>query len=124
MQNIVKWGNHMKIYFEDGELKPTRRIAGVDYLYSIDASRGYSYCKNILNYAKLSYPNDSIYTNSIAALSNEYCWNDELGVAELYLRDVVTKKFVRVDMLTDKEIRKPHNLMHIYMNDGFRKSVE
>lgn len=96
----------------------------MDYLYAIDASRGYSSCKNILNYAKLAYPNDSIYTNSLAALSNEYCWNDELGVAELYLRDAITKKFVRVDMLTDKEIRKAHNLMNMYMNCAFRKSIE
>lgn len=114
----------MKIYFEDGELKPNRHTAGVDYLYSIDASRGYSSCRNILSYTKQAYPNDSIYTNSIIALNNKYCWNDIENVPELYLRDIKTKKFVRVDNLTDKEIRKAHNLMCMYINNCFKQSIE
>lgn len=114
----------MKVYFEDSGLKPNHYAAGVDYLYAIDAGNGYTFCKHMLDYAKLCYPDCTIYTNSIIALSNEYCWNDIEQIPELYLRDTKTKEFVRVDKLTDKELRKPHNLMHMYLNNGFRKSID
>lgn len=113
----------MKIYFEDGPIKE-KEFCGVDYLYSIDAANGYSFCRNVLNHAKKSYPNCTIYTNSIIALNNDYCWNDVDHVCELYLRDIITGKFVRADMLTDKELRKFHNLMHLYINNGFKKFIE
>ena len=114
----------MKIYFEDGSLKQDKQSAGVDYLYSIDAANGYKFCSSMLEYAKYCYPNCIIYTNSIIALNNKYCWNDIENVPELYLRDIKTKKFVRVDNLTDKEIRKAHNLMCMYINNCFKQSIK
>lgn len=114
----------MKIYFEDGALKQDQQSAGVEYLYSIDAANGYKFCRSMLEYTKYCYPDCTIYTNSIIALSNNYCWNSAENVPELYLRDAKTKKFVRVDKLTDKEIRKPHNLMHMYINSAFRVCEE
>ena len=66
-------------------------------------------------------PTVSVYTNSLVALKNSYCWNDELQVSELYLRSSKTGDFVRVGTLTDKEIRKPHNLMSMWINGAFKE---
>ena len=61
----------------------------------------------------------TIYTNSLVALSNEYCWNSELGVPELYIRPGAGRDFVRVDKLTLKALRQAHNLRRMYMANAF-----
>ena len=108
----------MKIYFEDGSLdNQTKRPNNTAI---IDASAGYS--KNIDSIEVLITINSKldVWTNSIAILNNDYCWNDELQIPELYLRDPNTNEFVRVDCLTDKEIHKCHNLMAMYINNAFK----
>lgn len=110
----------MKIYFEDGVLTATQSLAlGCDHI--INAATGYSNNVSALDVIQNHNPNASIYTNSLAALSNVYCWNRALGVPELYLRAGKDKTFTRVDALTDKELHECHNLMALYQNGGFRK---
>lgn len=107
----------MKIYFEDGELREPSGIPGV--VTYVDAKNGYS--KNIGQLQLLHEIgcNHFVYTNSIIAISNKLCWNDDLGVPELYFRDSDTGEFLRVDKFTDKEIHKNHNLMQMYLNNAF-----
>ena len=121
----------MQIYFEDGILTrkkcPSYSIT-THKCYLVDAMRGYS--ENIDRLEVLlgeeSVTGDTIvvYTNSLVALSTKYCWNDTLGVPELYLRPNADSEFVRVDELTDKEIHKVHNLMQMYINRAFKKTIK
>lgn len=111
----------MKIYFEDGPLIPFEPEP--DCEFRIDAANGHSFCENRLRTAKEHYPDCAIYTNSLVALDNRFVWNDELKVPELYLRDRKTCKFVRVDELTDRELREGHALMKMYINRAFDNYV-
>lgn len=112
----------MKIYFEDGQLKDFT-LEVPNRAHRIDAACGYSANRRILDkLAKFeeTHPTSIIvYTNSLIALSNQYCWNDELKIPDLYLRESINEGFVRVTMLTDKEIHKAHNLMQMYINGAF-----
>lgn len=114
----------MKVYFEDGHLRMMPNVYGVPKdCHIINASEGYSSTKlelqEMLSLEELNETDIIVYTNSIVALSTDYCWNDELKVPELYLR-TLDDKFTRVDQLTDKEIHKPHNLMQMFMNGAFK----
>lgn len=104
----------MKIYFEDGKL----RHHTFDCIV-IDASDGPS--KNIsdLNSIMKSNPYATIYTNSIFAFSNDYAWNQKLKVPEVYIRYGEYLKFTRIDELTNKELRKAHNIGHMYIAGAF-----
>ena len=123
----------MKIYFEDGPLSNTElmtKTSGITIVFTIDAKDGFSsnFCKlnealsrefidrNVPEIIRHEY---IVYTNSLVALSNKYCWNDVLGIPELYIRKDSNSKFIRVDHLTDKEIHKVHNLMQMYINGAF-----
>lgn len=110
----------MKIYFEDGELlKPDFIEAPI--IHIIDAKYGFLKNQEALDWYNdhYSYGTGYIYTNSLVALSNEYCWNDELKVPELYIRPSAGREFVRVDKLTLRELRQAHNLMRMYMTNAF-----
>lgn len=111
----------MKIYFEDGELlKPDFIEAPI--IHVIDAKYGFLKNQEALDWYNDHYSDGTgyIYTNSLVALSNEYCWNDELKVPELYIRPGAGRKdFVRVDKLTHKALRQAHNLRRMYMANTF-----
>ena len=109
----------MKIYFEDGELVTSGYLPIKDY-YAIDASKGYSHNEERLDRIREKDYNATVYTNQITALSNEYCWNEELKVPELYIRAGEHMVFTRIDELTEKELRFAHNLMKMYINGAFK----
>ena len=116
----------MKIYFENDKLQNQAPAFSnsTHKCYIVNAGDGYSRnvdTLDILLGEEISSSNEVVvYTNSLFALSNKYCWNKELSVPELYIRPEPGFAFVRVDELTDKEIRKAHNLMQMYMNGAFK----
>ena len=106
----------MKIYFEDGALF---RPHSIDFRYRYIVEAGYGYTDNVdwlEDIRRIDYYS-TVYTNSIIALDNKFAWNDELKVPEIYL--VKDGEFVRIDKLTDKELRKEHNIMKMYMAGVF-----
>ena len=110
----------MKIYFEDGELIDIVR-KNIGAFQTCDGKYGFSQNQQALDWYKKWYEGHSvvIYTNSLVALSNEYCWNDEFKVPELYIRPSKSADFVRVDKLTNKILREGHNLRRMYMANAF-----
>ena len=110
----------MKVYFEDGRLVHSSDVP--DFNFMIDAGMGVTQNESALNLYSNLTPDCAIYTNSLVALNNKYCWNDDLKVPELYLRAGENNEFTRVDQLTDRELREGHNLMALYRNGDFYKA--
>ncbi len=108
----------MKIYFEDGELVSSGYLP-IDHYIVINATSGKSQNIAVLEDIKETNPNAVIYTNSIFAFSNEYAWNKELNVPEIYIRAGEHMLFTRIDKLTEKELHKSHNLAKMYVAGSF-----
>ncbi len=113
----------MKIYFEDGRLV-TSGYLPFAYHYAIDAKYGISSNMAQLDTLRECEPNTTVYTNSIFAFSNEYAWNEELKVPEIYIRAGEHMVFTRIDKLTARELRQGHNLAHMYVAGEFKKGME
>ena len=108
----------MTIYFEDGELQPDFNLS-FTYTKRIDAGKGFRNNLEELNELMKSNPGATIYTNSLVALSNTYAWNETLKVPMIFVRSNQFSGFSRIDYLTEKEICRAHNILHMYMNGGF-----
>lgn len=108
----------MKIYFEDGELNRSISLT-FDYDRVVDAKYGFTDNVRALNAIQFYDNESSVYTNSLVALDNRLAWNKELKVPEIYLfRD---GKPVRVDELTNRELREGHNILKMYISGEFRE---
>lgn len=112
----------MKIFFEDGKLLD-KDLLGFDCQFYIEAGDGYSFCEGALEIVRENFPSAVVYTNFLPALNNKYAWNDDLSVPEIYMRYEKDQKFYRIDKLTQRELRKAHNIMKLYMNFEFRELV-
>ena len=112
----------MRIYFEDGGLRNgEEQRLGCDI--SIDAGDGYSNNNRILEILdKKTFDRNrvSVYTNSLVAISNSYCWNDETNRPEIYFRSPKTGDFVHVYELTNAKIRRSQNLLAMYRSGVLR----
>ena len=109
----------MKIYFNDGPLyAKTSLDLWCDHM--INASTGYSQNEAAFNKLLEEKPNCSVYTNSIVALTNaqKYCWNKDLETFEIYLKR--GNVFVRIDELTDKQLRFAHNIYRMWLAGAFK----
>lgn len=115
----------MKIYFEDGRLLSGNEFAGefvnekIGQFTRIDAADGYSNCEYALEKLRKENKDAIVYTNYVRALSNFYAWNDDLKVPEIYLRAGYNNAFIRIDKLTDRELRPAHNIEKMYVNHAF-----
>ena len=109
----------MQIYFEDGELRADFTLSPRPDL-RIDAAAGFSANEKALDAALKDETVKIVYTNSLVALSNKYCWNDDKTIPELYIRRPGCHTFDRIDKCTAREIRYAHNVMLLYMNGEFR----
>lgn len=110
----------MKIYFEDGRLE-LKNEPTVAYDCIIDAADGMTANETMFEYMHRVHPDCNVYTNSIIALNNKYCWSDKLGVPELYFRVDKGFPWIRVDKLTDRELRPAHNLLKMTQGGEFHK---
>ena len=108
----------MKIYFEDGELVQSGYLPFTRYIV-VHAASGVSSNIAVLDDIKETEPNATVYTNSIFAFSNEYAWNEELKVPEIYIRAGEHMIFTRIDKLTERELRRAHNLAKMYVAGAF-----
>lgn len=108
----------MKIYFEDGELVSSGYLP-IDQYIVVNAGSGVHTNISVLDDIKEYNPNAVIYTNSIFAFSNDYAWNEELKVPEIYIRAGKHMLFTRIDKLTEKDLRKSHNLAKLYIAGTF-----
>ena len=108
----------MKIYFEDGELV-TSGYLPIDYYVTVNASQGVSRNMAVLDDLMEDEPDATVYTNSIIALSNEYAWNEELKVPEIYIRAGEHMIFTRIDKLTTRQLREGHNIAKMWISGEF-----
>lgn len=106
----------MKIFFEDGYIVLGRHAPVFNFV--VDAGHGYSNNERYLDFLQDTVQDCAVYTNSLVALNNKYCWNSDLKVPELYLRNK-DNIFTRVDDLTDRELREGHNLLALFRNGAF-----
>lgn len=112
----------MRIYFEDEELK---KISPDPNIFLIDANSGVSSNITMLNKYKNKEASGEIviiYTNSILAFSNQYAWNKELEVPEIYIRSGENETFTRIDKLTNRKLKERHNLAKLYISGEFNKN--
>ena len=68
-------------------------------------------------------PKCVVVTNSLVALDNDYCWNEETNSCDLYLFNLDIGGFIKAERLTDKEIRRAHNLEKMYRAGAFTLPV-
>ena len=109
----------MKIYFEDGELVNSKYLPFNDYYRKVDAKYGPKQNQSDLDEIKEYDRECCVYTNSLIALSNEYAWNEELEVPEIYIRAGEHMNFHRIDELTERELRFAHNICKMYLAGSF-----
>ena len=114
----------MKIYFEDGKLLSWIRSIPEKPTMEIDAGDGPTKNQKDLDLQKIYRPDSIIYTNSLIAFSNEYAWNEELKVPEIYIRAGEYMIFTRIDKLTTRELREGHNLAKMYISGEFEKGAD
>lgn len=110
----------MKIYFEDGELRNINQLP-VRPDFIINAGVGLTESFRLLDLTKAVNPNCIIYTNAITAFSNEYAWNNEIKVPEIYIRAGEHMLFTRIDNLTVRELREGHGLARLYVAGEFNE---
>lgn len=108
----------MKIYFEDGKLRNTNQLP-IKPDFIVNAEEGVNANINYLDNVYHVNPNGIVYTNSIFAFSNQYAWNEELKVPEIYIRTGEHMLFTRIDELTNRELREGHNLAKMYVAGEF-----
>ncbi len=115
----------IKICFHDGYLfYDVMKSQGLDVVYPIDANMGYSenICKfkNIINEHKAQKRMQDLVlvTNQIALLNTEFSF-DSNGKCQVYFWSKEQRKWINAQDLTQKELRKGHNIEMMYRNGVF-----
>ena len=112
----------MIIFFEDGPLVypcPTSLWANGIEPINVDAGMGYRHCRNRLKYIDENYPfNTEVYTNSLDAFSNYWCWDEEKNIPMIYIKDK-NNNWKLINELTTRELRRGLALEKLYTNGEF-----
>lgn len=111
----------MIIFFEDGSItnESVYSVTGEE-LIKVDAGFGYT-----ANYERLVAISERkefeirVYTNSIVALSNRWCWDEKNKIPQLYLRNK-NNEWENVTHFTERELRQGHNLAALYVSGAFK----
>lgn len=121
----------MKIFFIDGSIEPADSVSQERFnnvyikikeiignyeidIEKVDAGEGFSNSIYLLD----TTPSDTVVlTNQILALDHYYGWNKEENHTDIYLWK--NNKFIRVDELTDRDIKYAHLIWKMYAAGEF-----
>ena len=110
----------MKILFYDGDIRWWACPTSFSIYNRLNAAWGYTDNIKELNTYREKFGEDAIIlTNSLVALDHRYGWNKKENHTDIYFYVESKHDFVRCDKLTEKEIRKEHNIMKMFMNGAF-----
>ena len=116
----------MTIYFEDGKLVENCNISAPGYCL-INAAYGPRQCeyrlRRELDDEKFLGMASVVYTNYLGAMDGTYSWDAEKGYHDLYLRDK-EGKWRLIQTFTEKELRMPHKIPHMYIAGTFEEEDE
>ena len=110
----------MIVYFEDGSITNDSVFdENGSELIKVDAGMGYSHCRKKLRYIKNNLPFDTkVYTNSLDAFSNFWCWDEENGIPMIYIK-IDNGEWKLISELTTRKLRAANNLEKLYINGAF-----
>ena len=109
----------MIVYFEDGPLTFENLAEDTELIWWVRAEWGYSNCHKELKYISENLPfNTKVYTNSLDAFSNFWCWNNEKKMPMIYIRDK-NGEWKLISELTNRQLCEGHNLEKLYVNGEF-----
>ena len=117
----------MKVYFYDGVLEDAFVMECFPedadaQIFHVDARYGpKKNMKKLKTLANIEQYGSPVYvlTNSLLALSHTYGWDEEGNHTNIYLWVEDLDKYVRIDNLTDREIRQGHNIAKMYLAGTF-----
>ena len=112
----------MKILFEDGILRNLGYLS--ERFWVVDAREGVEANIATLDFLAREHPDATVYTNSIFALHRNYTWDAELGVHKAYIYVKEKGYFVRIDTLTQRELKEGHNIAKMYVSGEFERRSE
>lgn len=113
----------MIVYFEDGSLIYENLIEDTELIW-IHAECGYSHCRKMLRHINEHFPfNTKVYTNSLDAFSNFWCWDNEKKMPMVYIRDK-NGEWKLISELTNRQLCEGHNLEKLYVNGEFCDVVQ
>ena len=123
----------MRILFYDGDLQthnPESYIFLTSIIgkqgdckgkvYIIDAGLGPTRNRKDLDELLHRVPGATIITNSVVALNHYYGWEYKENHTNIFLWDEKESDFIRIDCLTDKDIREAHNIEKMYLAGAFK----
>ena len=114
----------MRVYFYDGLLSAAPLIEALQMsnaceLRFIDAGDGVK--RNIEDLDRdVCYREMNVLTNSILALDHCYAWNKKEKHTDIYLWVDELDDYIRIDRLTEREIREAHCIGKMYLAGCFR----
>ena len=109
----------MIVFFEDGLITNNSLFFDGKEILKVDAGAGYSHCRRKLRSIDKNFPFDTkVYTNSLDAFSNFWCWDEEKNIPMIYVRNE-NNEWTLISELTEKELRRAHNLEKLYVSGVF-----
>ena len=114
----------MKIYFYDGFLLDAPRGALNQPYTALDAAYGPTHNMRVLTDLQVDHQNWAVLTNSLVALTHQFGWDEQEKHTDIYLWVEQLKDYIRIDRLTQKEIRYAHNIEHMYIAGTFEYEGE